>query len=346
VNGPIERVNPLEDAGWDARLKTCPAASFFYSAAWARVLNGSYGYSPVYFVQNEAGQLRSLLPIMEVDSWLTGRRGVSLPFTDHCEPISPDPASFRAVFQEVMVYAKERGWKYLECRGGRAFFPDAMAATAFYGHELILDGKEENLFSRLEGRTRTSIRKAEKSEVQVEILQDLDSMKRFYGLMCVTRKRHGLPPQPFTFFQKIHRHVLMSDRGFVVLARHGQKTVAGAVFFHFMNNGIYKYSASDEAFRHLAANNLVLWEGIKWFARHGFARLHFGRTSMANEGLRKYKLGWGVREAVIEYVKYGRSQGGFVTAKDEATGWHNRIFRMLPDPASRLIGTALYRHMA
>jgi hypothetical protein len=132
----------------------------------------------------------------------------------------------------------------------------------------------------------------------------------------------------------------------VVLARHGQVPVAGAVFFHFGKTAIYKFGASDEAFQHLRANNLVMWEAIKRFARQGLAALDFGRTSLENDGLRKFKHGWGTQEHRIDYVRYDRQEGGFVTARDESSGWYNRVFQMLPVFLSRLIGAALYKHMA
>ena len=36
----------------------------------------------------------------------------------------------------------------------------------------------------------------------------------------------------------------------------------------------------------------------------------------------------------------------YVTARDEASGWHNRVFRALPLSLSRLAGVLLYRHIA
>ena len=68
---------------------------------------------------------------------------------------------------------------------------------------------------------------------------------------------------------------------------------------------IYKYGASDETFQDLRGGNLVMWAAIKNFVRAGGAKhLDLGRTSLGNEGLRKFKLGWGAREEKIEYVKY------------------------------------------
>jgi len=338
-------VDPAADAGWDAKVQACPASSFFHSAAWARVLQEAYGYAPAYFTLSTADRLQALLPVMEINSWLTGRRGVSLPFTDDCEPLGSD-VEFGRVYEAAGEYAKNRGWKYLECRGGRARFADAPASTVFYGHQLRLAGDEATLFGNVDGAVRRAVRKAEKSGVSLEVAQSLEAVRAFYGLLCKTRKRHGVPPQPFKFFGKIHEHILSQNRGFVVLAKYRQATVAGAVYFHWGKRGIYKYGASDETAQPLRANNLVMWEAIKWYARHGFDELHFGRTSLTNEGLRRFKLGWGTVEHMIEYVRYDWRAGGFVTAKDEAEGWHNRVFRALPVPLSRLIGSVLYKHVA
>ena len=57
-------------------------------------------------------------------------------------------------------------------------------------------------------------------------------MRDFYRLHARTRRRHGLPPQPFSFFSNIHSEVIKPGLGFVVLAKNASKVVAGAVFFY------------------------------------------------------------------------------------------------------------------
>lgn len=345
-SGTLQRVNPLEETGWDAALQSYPSSSIFHTTAWAQVLQATYGYTPVYFTLRESGRLRALLPLMEVDSWLTGKRGVSLPFTDDCEPLCLDAGALTGMLKKVMEYGSERNWRYLECRGGKEFFAGAPASTAFYGHRLILTGGEEAVFARVESAVRRAIRKAEKTGISIEFAQSLDAMRTFYYLHCKTRNRHGLPPQPFRFFQNIHDCILAQNHGFVVLARYQQTPVASAVYFHWEKNAIYKYGASDEAFQHLRANNLVMWEAIKWYGRHNFQQLHFGRTSLTNQGLRRFKLGWGTEEHNIEYVRYDMRKDGFVTVKDGASGWHSHVFNVLPSFLSRFVGTMLYKHMA
>ena len=193
---------------------------------------------------------------------------------------------------------------------------------------------------------RRAIRKAEKSGVTVTVSQGLEAIKVFYLLQCKTRRKHGLPPQPFAFFQNIFQQILSKNLGMIAIASFQQRPVAASVYFQLGARAVYKYGASDKAFQHLRGANLVMWEAIKWHARHGAKTLHLGRTSIKNEGLRRFKLGWGAGEHKIEYVKYNLRESRFVTETDESTGWYNRTFNVLPMGLSRLIGAVLYRHYA
>ncbi len=88
-----------------------------------------------------------------------------------------------------------------------------------------------------------------------------------------------------------------------------------------------------------------MWHGIKWHAQRGFTSLDFGRTSLHNEGLRRFKLSWGTEERRLGYTKIDLSSGRYLTAPDRASGWQTPVFQKLPIPLSRLIGRILYRHM-
>ena len=337
----MQPVNPLQQPDWDAPLTRRPDFSFFYGAAWTRVLAETYGYTPTWFVAGNA-----LLPLMEVDSWLTGRRGISLPFTDECEPLCADEKAFLPLFQSAQEFGKARGWKSIELRGGRKFLGPVPASLSFYGHRLDLAAEETAMFEKMDGSARQAVRKAEKSGVTVAVSQSLEAVRDFYFLQCRTRKRHGLPPQPLGFFLNIHRHILSQNLGMIVVARQGRERIAAAVYFFLGGRAIYKYGASDFARQDLRGSHLVMWTAMKWLAQHGATRLHLGKTALANEGLRRFKLNLGAAEEKIEYVKYDLRQAKFVTETDGVAGWHNRVFRVLPVCLSRLAGGLLYRHWA
>jgi len=363
----IECVNPLSDRRWDAAIASSPEASFFHTSTWARVLHETYSFSPTYFmdgpeISDGSAGLRpaaervtdprsrpsspALLPMMEIDSWLTGRRGASLPFTDECEPLCADPEAFSSLFKTAITHGKSRRWRSIEFRGGHGWPAPPRPAVTFYGHRLDFAKDPVALFNQLDSSVRRAVRKAEQSGLTVEFSTSLATMRDFYHLLGKTRQRHGVPPQPFRFFENIQHHVLAAGKGTLVLARQGSVPVAGAVYLHSGKTVIYKFGASDEAFQHLRGNNLVMWRAIEWFARNGFEGMDFGRTSLGNDGLRRFKLSWGTTERSIHYFKYDLSSDSFVTSHDQASGWHNRVFRILPRSVSQWIGTALYKHIA
>ena len=344
----VQELNPLEHSDWDAQIAGLnhPARGFFHSAAWATVLAETYGCKPTCFVTRESGAIHALLPFMEVRSRLTGNRAVALPFTDSCEPLCADRSEFEGLFRNAVEFAKGHNWKYLELRGGQRFLEDTPPSLSFYGHSLDLPANENVFFGELKDPVRRAIRKAKKSGIRVEISRDLDAVKCFYSLHCKARRKHGLPPQPFLFFKNIHRHVLAKDLGIVVLARSGKIPIAGAVFFHGSGPAVYKFGASDNAFQHLRGNNLVFWEAIRWFSRHGAKKMDLGRTSITNEGLRRFKLGWNAGEKNISYFRFCLLRKKFVSMSDQTSGWHTRVFNALPLLASRIIGEVLYRHWA
>jgi lipid II:glycine glycyltransferase (peptidoglycan interpeptide bridge formation enzyme) len=340
-----QRLNPLKRDGWDNWLQSHAEATVFHSTAWTRVLADTYGYKPVFWSRREERRF-GLLPVLEVDSPLTGRRGVCLPFTDECQPLVSDAATYRGLLCEVLRYGEERGWKYLECRGGRKLLESVPASLSFYGHVLELSRDEGRLLDRFESSVRRAIRKAENAGVQVELSQSREAMEAFYALHGKTRKRHGLPPQPASFFLNIWEHMVSKQAGFVALAKCGEMPISASVFLHSGKRAIFKFGACNQALQHLRANNLVMWEAIKWYAHQGFESLDLGRTSIAQEGLRTFKRGWGTEERRIEYFKYDFRRDSFVLDKDSVLGWYNGMFKMMPVGLSRLIGTLAYKHLA
>jgi hypothetical protein len=338
-------LNPLEISDWDSQILALPGHSFFHSAAWARVLHESYGYRPLYFSLMEGGHMRALLPMMEVNSFLTGRRGVSLPFTDFCDPLAETEEDLREMWSAVKAAGQEKGWKTAELRSVKGLSGEAAAASYYY-HTLSLKEGREAVSRGLKDTHKRNIKKAGKAGVTVELGRDVQGVREFCRLNTLTRRDHGLPPQPSFFFEAVGRNIVGAGRGFVSLARYQGETIAGAVYFHFGRRAVYKYGASNKAFQTLRANNLVMWEAIRWLAENGFEELHFGRTDLDHEGLRRFKNGWGTEESRIDYRRYDFKTGHFkAPPASEGSGLSEKVFRHMPIFALEKIGALLYRHV-
>lgn len=345
----LQIVNPLEIQDWDEKALKSPECTFFHSQCWARALSDAYGYKPVYFVTpaSDAGYAR-LFAVMDISSFLTGRRGVSLPFSDYCPPIVPQEdreGEFRDILEVAAGHGRNAGWKYLQIRDGRHFPEHAASYSTYYRHTLELLENEDLIFKQFQGSTKRNIRKALRAGLTVSISNSLDSVLSYFRLHGLLRKRHGLPSQPLYFFKSIHKNVIGPGKGFVVLAFHNGKPVSGAVFFHFGKKAVYKYGASDLAYQHLRVNDLVMWEAIRLLARNGFHSLCFGRTDMDNEGLRRFKSGWGTQESIIRYHEIDLKKDKLLTAGGDGARLARAVMGRMPVPVLNIIGHLLYRHM-
>ncbi len=343
-------VEPLSHPGWDAVVARLPGATVFHQTPWLRLVRETYGHLPLAWISGPAESPSAALVVVEVASPLTGRRGVGVPFADHVPPLAPDATAANALLAAARSDGARRGWKHLEVRGWPtdAGQLPAPPSTSFWGHTLDLPvpGDLPAYTEALPPAARRALRRAQTAGLTLTVSAEETDLADFYDLFGRTRRRHGTPPPPVAFFQRLRQLLLVSGRGVIVLARAGRRPVAGAVYLHSGATVHYKYGASDERDQQLRANNLVMHHAIEWHARQGFSRLDFGRTSLGNEGLRRFKLSWGTTETRLDYLRFALPSGLPVVAPDRAGGWQTPFFRHLPLGVNRLLGRWLYPHLA
>lgn len=346
----LQILDPTQYPGWDEILLSTPHYSFFHSSEWARVLSESYGFKPKYFADIHGGKFSILIPFMEVNSYITGKRGVSLPFSDYCEPIIDKEILFFDIFLEIVKFARKKGWKYIEFRGGRHLFNhlnlSEKVSSNYLTHEIDLKKDINILYESLRDSNRRNIKRANGFGLKVEFSNKWDSMESFYFLNKLTRKRHGLPPQPKNFFKNFYEKIIRSSRAIIALASYNGYPVSAYIFCLFGKKAIYKYGASDLTFKDLRTNNLLMWESIKWLYEHGYEELSLGRTEQNNQGLRQFKNGWGGKEGYIYYYSYDLKKNDFVLKENRVSNWQKWILKRIPISVLNLLGSIFYRHAA
>ncbi len=342
----VRVIDPLEGDAWDRLVRAHPEHSIFQRAAWARLLHDAYGHRPCCLQLLRGGAAVALVPLMEVASPLTGRRGVSMPFADFGGILWSEPAAGEPVAAALLELARRRRWKHLELRGGVAPAAEGAVARDWGGHLLDLARPPEALWSGLDPAVRRAVRKAEASGLAVSVGRAAGDVDAYYRLHARTRRRHGLPPQPPAFFRQLHRHLIEPGDGEVVLARFGGRAVAGAVFLHSGAAAVYKFGASDPRHWPLRPNHLVMWRAIGFLAGEAGCRsLHFGRTAPGDAGLARFKRSWGSVNEPLAYVRYmvGARRPG--RGAPRATDDHPAVFGFLPVPVNRIIGRLIYPHL-
>jgi len=346
MNHKLEIINPASYPEWNDVVLSTPDYSFFHSSGWMNVLQITYNYEPLCFVYKISGVINALIPTMIVNSFVTGRRMVCLPFSDYCAPLEiHDHLLFEDLFNEILNYAKSEKLSSIEIRGGNNFLENVVSSNHFYVHSLELNKSEEELFAGFSGSTRRNIKKAIREGVIVRIEDTMKAVNRFYDMNCVTRRYHGLPPQPRSFFKNIFTEIIEKNKGVVISAFYNEELIASSLFLQFGNKVIYKFGASNRAYLHVRPNNIVIWEAIKYYNNKGCEELNFGKTETGNEGLKRFKIGWGASEEIINVYKYSLKKDEFIQSKSYTVGFYNHIFKKTPLIILKAIGNIIYKHI-
>jgi CelD/BcsL family acetyltransferase involved in cellulose biosynthesis len=274
----------------------------FHDPSWAEFLSECYGFRAfVYAVADEAGELTTGVPLMEVRGLSRRKRWIALPFTDACPILGTDVDALVHGLEDARLAA---GIAQVELRTpiGDAARELEVAKT----HLLTLDSDADAVFKRFRGNVRQGIRAAEKAGVSVRRATDREELTRiFYDLHVATRRRLGVPVQSRRFFELLWDRVLAPGGGYVGVASVDGEDAAAAVFLEHGGSVVYKFGASDE--RHLRArpNNALFWDAIRRACEEGRRSFDFGRSDFAGEGLRRFKSSWAADELPLVYSALG-----------------------------------------
>ncbi|WP_337872337.1 GNAT family N-acetyltransferase [Ignavibacterium sp.] len=342
----IKILNPKDVSGWNEEIQNLNNYSFFHSVEWSQVLSQTYHYKPVYFCNFNQDKICAVIPAMEIRSKLTGNRLVSLPFSDFCEPLYNSIEESELLKETIFNYCNSNELRFMEFRTSETKFPfETENFRTDLRHILDISVDESILYKEFSDNTKRNIKSAIKENIQIEKDNSFEAMNLFYHLQCVTRKRHGLPPQPKSFFKKIFEHIISKNKGDLLFAKLDNKTLAGLMFFKIGSKVLYKFGASLLENLPKGANHLLIWEGIKLYQKSGFKEFDFGRTETNHEGLRRFKLGFGADERIIYTTRYDIQRKTFLPPETNTTGIHNKIFRKLPLTLLRFIGETIYKQM-
>jgi CelD/BcsL family acetyltransferase involved in cellulose biosynthesis len=337
------RIVDGSSVAWLAFAQSQPEATTFHHPAWLGLLATTYRYRPLVLTQmDQRGRIVAGLPMLEVRSWLTGHRFISLPFTDYCPPLGLDDDRLAQFAASFMQWWERMGAPNVEVRGRLPDLPHIHRSSDAVRHILPLEPDTRRLERGLTPSWARAIRKARHEGIEVDLTRSVSALPAFYRLHWMTRQRQGIPVQPKRYFENLWTSIMQAGLGFVSLACKSGKPIAGAVFFSWNDQLIYKYGASDPGYLRARPNNLAIWAGIEWGCRNGCTRLDLGKTLLDHQGLRNFKLGVGSAEIPLEYSYMGK--GPLQATSGAAMRTVSRVIRASPPIVGRTIGELLYRH--
>jgi len=342
----IHRFDPLRDSRWTEFVRSHPRATVFHSAEWLHILADCYNYVPVAYTTSPEGRpLENAILFCQVRSWITGSRLVSLPFSDHCEPLVETSSEFQLLLQAPRQEQRQGEWKYIEMRPLSPALLDGIetGGDEYVLHLLDLRPSREELFNRLhKSSIQRKLRRAEREGLTLEEGRSSSLLLEFFRLHVKTRRRHRLPPQPRSWFEKML--VALGDQLTIRVARKGEKAIAALVTLETQNSFMYKYGASDAEFHEMGAMPFLAWNMVLAAKRAGHSFLDLGRSERTNSGLITFKNHLGAIPQLLRYIRIPAVQPS-LTPEDAPWLFTKLAFRCCPDSVLIAAGKWLYPHI-
>jgi CelD/BcsL family acetyltransferase involved in cellulose biosynthesis len=339
--------SPLRERRWSELVARHPRASVFHTTGWLEALQRTYGYEPRALTTSPPGaDLQNAIPFCEVRSWATGRRLVSLPFSDHCDPLVDDAEDLTELCTRFRAEQRDSGWRYIELRPRQLpqSQPGFNESERFVSHALDLRPGPEALFAAFhKDSVQRKIKRAEREGLTCEQGRTEDLLRKFYKLLVFTRRRHRLPPQPLDWFRNLIACCKESLK--VRIASRGDRPVAGVITLRHGDTLVYKYGASDAACHPSGGMQLLFWRTIADACADGCVSFDLGRSDPEQSGLLRFKEGWGAARLPLTYWRCPESRATASPLRKWLTHWASQAFVYAPDGIRVAAGTILYKHI-
>jgi hypothetical protein len=346
----VYQVDPTTDARWAELVERHARASVFHTAGWLKALQLTYGYAPLAFTTSPpTSDLKNGLVFCRIDSWLTGRRLVSLPFSDHCEPLCDSVEDANFLIRNLQTTLVEQRWKYLELRPIDANFGQTggdtnfLSAGRYFLHRLNLCPDLDSVFRGLDkDSVQRRIQHAERVGLVEKCGRSDELLRNFYALFVITRRRHRLPPIPYAWFSNL---IQCQGKALEIrLAYKDNTPIAAILTLRYRNIVYYKYGCSDAQFNRFGATPWLLWRAIESGKSGGANQFDMGRTQEDNAGLLAFKNHWVPQPERLVYRKFPESSvaGSIDSWKLQMA---KSIFSHMPEKLLTITGRLIYRHI-
>lgn len=363
-------IDPIGDSRWADFVTQHPEASVFHTLSWLGALRRTYGYRPVVLTSRPPGEaLVDGIAFCEVKSWINGSRLVSLPFSDHCQPLLQNMGDLAPFTEYLREDCGRSGWEYVELRVAREMKVDSQSASVattgereqgtatgmndstsnfakyeeYDFHRIDLRPHLEALFSNFhKSCIQRKIHRAEREGLKYQTGRSESDLTNFYQMLVLTRRRHGLPPQPMKWFRNLKD--CFGESMTMHIASKNDQPVAAILTLLYHRTLVYKYGCSDAAFHRLGAMPMLFWKAIQEGKHQGAEEFDLGRSSMDNPGLTAFKQHLGATSSKLTYFRLGRHRAATST-RDSHSRIASTVFTRIPGRLAQMAGRVLYKHM-
>lgn len=256
--------------------------TLFHSPPWRAAVEEAFGLAILEFVPPSEPSGSAWYSVVDD---IRGRRVVSTPFSDFCEPAISTPAGWTEYTDHLRSFECPVTLRPFASRialGDRSF--DHSGGLLWHGVDLN-DGADE-LFARMKSKVRTKIRRVPKAGVVFRASSAPADIAMMHAMHVQLRKtKYAMLAQPKRFFEALSDN--FADNMVVVFAEVDGEPISGMTFFEWNNVWYYKFSASYP--NDLRPNPALMMHSIRIASERGLQLVDMGRSDADQPGLLAFK---------------------------------------------------------
>lgn len=348
-------IDPQKDERWDQFVERHPHGWLCHLSGWKLLLERCFSHIKGFYivkVNSPNNEICAGLPIFKVNSFLTGKRLVSIPFGTLCDPLYYHETDLQEITDSAIQLGKQYKPAFIEIRNFKtnslAEDPRFRATLIFKNHYLNLTDDLESIKKRFHRScVRQRIDRALKSNLTLKLGESEDDLRRFYRLYLITRKRNQVPSMPYHFVKSIWEIFQPSGKISLLLAEHENTVIAALLMFKYKDRVSVEFAGSDDSYKSVSPNHFLFWKAINISKAEGYSLFDFGRTSPNNRQLMDFKAHWGTRVAdILHHYYFGNFPNNLKYPEDKFTyAAVQTLTRVVPMFFYPVFGKMCYRHL-
>lgn len=309
----MNKFQKIEDkADWQSLLNKALFKTFFHSLEWEEFLEKNFKWLKFehYLYKDEVLLSLAKYKIFGKEQLISHpfcEYGGPLPLKSEIDGFSFKNALFQKFREPFKISFHPQIQKYFKNLGLKE--SDSQRDT--YLIENLNLKTEKDIWNSLRKTTRNEIKKAKGNTLLIEKCQSGKDLKDFYRLYIKSARKHKALPYPFSFFDYFLKYNPNDTNEYsnatnkkveIILAKFEKRVIAGSVFLFYDSFIHYFLNASDEKYKNLKVNYLILWIQIKNYLGKSYHTFDLGGTRRGSL-LEIFKKGWGVQRYPIYEIK-------------------------------------------
>jgi CelD/BcsL family acetyltransferase involved in cellulose biosynthesis len=345
----IERLCPEDRVEYDSLVSLSRNGMRSHTLRWAEVLQRFTKTEAMHLVAKLNGKIVGVLPSFMKKNTKYGNVLNSLPFFGtHGGPVVLDTLKESIQVKEKLLLAFKELAKENDC------IFSTLITTPFEANPKLIqeilkpdfiDSRitqmtvfpemtniEKGIMNIVEKRCRTAIRKAQKSNIEVEFAQNLRHVNALFEMhKSGMKKKHGIY-KPWRFFKILFEEFpdVQSRDIKVLFASKDDKIIAGLLLLYYKNIVSYFTPCFDLKYSGLQPNTLLIYEAMKNTLKNGYKIWNFGGGSRFS-GVYMFKRSWGAKDYPYQYfINAYRDTGEIQGLQEEEILSEYKWFYVLP----------------